>query len=129
MKTYTLKRIGQLLFTTGAVQGKTAVADFTSLVDTGSTYTILPFEHLLTIGYEPLLAEKKVRIITASGLVYAPKFKLDWISCFGVQLNSFSVVAHTLPSNLSGFGILGMDFLRPARVQIDVFCGVISLNR
>ena len=121
MKTYKVKRIGELLFTTGSVKGKNGIANFEFLVDTGSTYTILPVEHLASIGFEPLSKEDSVRIIAANGFLIAPKFTAEWFSCLGLLVNSFSVVGHTLPSNLSRFGILGMDFLRLAKAKIDAF--------
>lgn len=78
MRTYKLKRIGQLLFATGALRGKDAIATFVTLVDTGSTYTIVPWERLLAIGFEPAFA--------------------------------------------------GMDFLRQAKAQIDVFTAQVKVE-
>jgi len=115
------KRIGQLLFATGAVKGKDAIATFAALVDTGSTYPILPWERLLAIGFEPAFATGNVKIVTASGYVVAPQFRSEWFSCCGLLLPSFPVVAHTLPAEMSRFGILGMDFLQQAKAHIDVF--------
>lgn len=121
MRLYELKRIGQLLFTKGAIKGPNSTATFAALVDTDSTYTILPWEHLTTSGFEPLAAEGTVRLLTGSGHIIAPKFKVEWISCFGLRLDSFLIVAHTLPSDLSGFGLLGIDLLRQVKAHIDVF--------
>jgi predicted aspartyl protease len=92
------------------------------LVDTGSTFTILPWEHLGTIGIEPIMSKVgETRIVTASGVIIAPKFKVDWLSCFGFMFESFPVVVYTLPEQMFRFGILGMDFLRHAKAHIDVF--------
>jgi predicted aspartyl protease len=123
MKKYRLTKVGMLLRTTGAVKCKTGIASIDLLVDTGSTYTILPWEHLIAIGYEPTMQLDTVRIFTASGYVVAPRFKSEWFSCFGLSFKSFPIVIHTLPSRLSGFGLLGMDFLYRAKAQIDVFHG------
>ncbi|MDZ7292414.1 MAG: retropepsin-like domain-containing protein [candidate division KSB1 bacterium] len=129
MRIYKLKRIGQLLFATGAVKGKDAIATFIVLVDTGSTYTILPWERLLAIGFEPAFAAGNVKIVTASGIVIAPVFKVEWLSCCGLLLPSFPVVAHTLPAEMSRFGILGMDFLRQAKAHIDVFNAQVEVEQ
>ena len=129
MRNYKLEKIGQLLFTTGAVKGKAEVMNFTLLVDTGSTYTILPWEPLEKIGLDPSLTDKKVSIVTASGIVYAPMIKVDWFSCLGKSFKSFPIVVHTLPPGLSPFGLLGIDFMRLAKVRIDVFDRSISLRK
>jgi aspartyl protease family protein len=121
MKVYKLKRIGQLLFTPGVIKGDRGVVYFTLLVDTGSTYTILPWEQLTTVGLESSVTDEKVRLTTASGIVIAPRIKTGWFSCVGLKFDSFPVVAHTLPLDLTKFGILGMDFMRQARAQIDVY--------
>jgi aspartyl protease family protein len=93
---------------------------FTSTVDTGSTYTILPWEQLTAIGLATYATDEQVRLTTANGIIVAPRIKSEWFSCLGHTFDSFPVVAHTLPSDLAKFGILGMDFMRQARVRIDV---------
>lgn len=121
MTSYSLTKTGSLLYTNAAVKGKSVIFHIKLLVDTGSTFTIMPWGHLAMSGLEPLLNVESVQIITASGTVIAPRVRVEWFSCLGVPLKSFSVVAHTLPSGLSSVGILGMDFLRIAKAQIDVF--------
>jgi len=125
MKTYQLSKMGKLLHTTGAVKCKTGIASIDLLVDTGSTFTILPWEHLIAIGYEPATQVDTVRILAANGYVIAPRYKSEWFSCLGLSFKSFPIVVHTLPSRLSSFGLLGMDFLHRAKAQIDVFHGQI----
>jgi predicted aspartyl protease len=81
------------------------------------------------IGLDTPLTDKKVRIVTASGIVYAPKIKVDWFSCLGQTFKSFPIVVHTLPPGLSAFGLLGIDFLRQAKVRIDLFDRSVSLRK
>lgn len=120
MRAYKIKTSDRLFFTTAAVKGKNGVVTLTMLVDTGSTYTILPWEYLAPIGYRPPFHTGQARIVTASGLVVAPKVEVEWFSCFGLKLEPFALLAHTLPWNFAKFGILGMDFLQRAKAQIDV---------
>jgi predicted aspartyl protease len=129
MKIYKLKRVGHLLYTTGAAKAQGGILRFTLLVDTGSTFTILPWENLATIGIEPTSRVGETRIVTASGVIIAPKFKMDWLSCFGLSLDSFPIVAHTLPEQMSRFGILGMDSLRQAKAHIDVFNAQVEVEQ
>lgn len=72
-------------------------------------------------GLEPSLTFDSIQIIAASGTIIAPRVRMEWFSCLGLSLKTFPVIAHTLPSGLSRVGILGMDFLRIAKAQIDVF--------
>lgn len=120
MITYNLARIDELLFTTGAIRGPERAFSTTFLVDTGSTLTLLPWELLATVGYNPPFQAGLARIVTASGIVVAPKVRVDWFSCCGFKFDAFPVVVHTLPSGLARFGILEMDFLRRAKARVDV---------
>lgn len=63
MKKYLLARYGPLLITRAAVGDKDGTRVLRLLVDTGSSYTILPFEVLEAIGSRPGLAKDKVRIL------------------------------------------------------------------
>jgi aspartyl protease family protein len=76
------------------------------LVDTGSSYTILPFEILEAIGCNPSSAKEKIRIGTANGYIIAPAVRVEWLHCLGHRINDFRVVAHTLP-----FGVFTLCLL------------------
>lgn len=126
MTTYPLTKTGSLLYTNAAVKGKNGIFHIKLLVDTGSTYTIMPWGHLAMSGLEPSLNIDSIQITTASGIIIAPRVRADWFSRCGLVLKSFPVVAHTLPSGLSSNGILGMDFLRAAKSQIDIFNSLLA---
>jgi len=42
------------------------------LVDTGSSFTILPVEVLEAVGCDPTASRERVRLITGNGIVVAP---------------------------------------------------------
>jgi len=128
MKKYALKKIGALYYTKAAVKGATGILNVDLLIDTGATYTILPVESLDMYGYNIATSEEKVRIVTASGLILAPKIKVQWIHALGCKLNNFLVVAYTLPPEMYFKGILGMDFLKKARAIINTFQGEIEIH-
>lgn len=50
MKRYLLEKQGKLFFTRGMAKGIEGLLSLRFLVDTGSTYTILPWEGLEAIG-------------------------------------------------------------------------------
>lgn len=128
MKKYVLKKSGALYYTIATVKGTIGALGFKLLVDTGSTYSILPVESLRILGYDISSSEENVRLITGSGYILAPKIKVKWIQSLGCKFDSFSVVAHTLPPEMYFKGILGMDFLKQARAVINTFQGEIEIQ-
>lgn len=126
MSDYRLDRIGRLLLTRAAVHGPDGTNVIKLLVDTGSTYTILPTEVLEAIGCDPALRRGgDVRLVTGNGIAMAPRLSVDWLHLLGTRLEAFRVVAHTIP--FSGFfdGLLGMDVLTRLNAQIDIGKGSI----
>jgi predicted aspartyl protease len=128
MKKYSLKKSGSLYYTKAAVIGDTGVLSFDLLVDTGSTFTIIPVESLKILGYDIASSKERVRLITGSGYIYAPKINVQWIQSLGCKFESFPVVAHTLPPEMYFKGILGMDFLKQAEAIINTFQGEIEIR-
>ena len=127
MKSYQLIRIGKLLATRAAIGDSTGRKILTLLVDTGSTYTILPVEALEAIGKSPAQSKKHVRIVTGSGILIVPQVEVPVFQCLGKQLKSFSLVGHTLPPAGPIDGLLGMDFLCKYQTKLDLAKGLISI--
>jgi aspartyl protease family protein len=111
MREYKLESYGNLFLTRAAVGGKDGVRVVKLLIDTGSSYTILPFEILEAIGSSPILARERVRLATASGYIIAPAVRVEWFNCLGYRVDAFRVVSRTLPFGTFIDGLLGMDFL------------------
>ncbi len=129
MKQYSLEKHWNLLFTQGALKGKKGIVSLRMLIDTGSTYTIVPIEILESIGFNPHDSKDKVWITSASGYIVAPRIEIDWLHTLGIKIGDFCVVAHTLPQGIYAKGILGMDFLNRVNAVIDVKKGVIKIKR
>ena len=127
MKKYSLKKYGNLFYTICAVKGQSEVVTCKLLIDTGASFTILPWELLDNLGYNLIISKKKIRLISATGSIIAPLIKVDWIHSLGTRFESFPVVAYTLPKDMYIDGILGIDFLKKAKVQIDVFNGRVMI--
>ncbi len=128
MKRYRLESFGKLLVTKAAVSDKDGTRILNLLIDTGSSYTILPFELLEAIGSNPSLSKEKVRIHTASGLIITPTVKVAWFNSLGKQIPDFSIVAYTVPFTTLIDGLLGMDFLKTTGAVIDIANAVIELK-
>ena len=80
-------------------------------VDTGATYTMLPPDLLLDIGYDPAAATRRLELSTASGLVVAPLLRIRSLKCLGLAVKWMEVVAHPLPPESPVEGLLGLNFL------------------
>jgi predicted aspartyl protease len=127
MRTYRLANAGALLITKTAIAGPEGIKVLSLLVDTGSSYTIIPVEVLESCGCSPAESKKHLRIVTGSGFIVAPVVQLNWFSTFGVKIDNFSVVAHTLPFSGPIDGLLGMDFLRKVKARIDLENSLIEI--
>jgi predicted aspartyl protease len=127
VKTYRLANAGTLLITKAAIAGPDSVKILSLLVDTGSSYTIVPVEVLESCGCSPAEAKKHLRIVTGSGFVVAPVVQLNWFSTLGIKIDNFSVVAHTLPFSGPIDGLLGMDLLRRIKARIDLENSLIEI--
>ena len=110
--TYRVNRHGRLFSTraaVGDVDERSLVLRL--LVDTGASYTVLPVEVLDALNYDTQHPLNRVRIVSANGVIVAPRVAVSWFHCQGQRVNEFPVVAHTLPTGTLVDGILGMDFL------------------
>ncbi len=128
MISYRLSRIGNLLITRGAVHGPGGTKVVRLLVDTGSSFTILPIEVLEAIGWDPAAGKDHVRLITGNGIVIAPRVPVEWFHVLGRELKPFSVVAHTIPFSQSFDGLLAMDVLTRLQAQINVQQQIIEVS-
>jgi predicted aspartyl protease len=120
MKIYRLEKYGRLFCTTGAFKGPTGIFTSKLLIDTGASYTIIPYEALEKIEKDFMLPKERVKLATANGYILAPIKKIEWIHSLGLRYENFPVVIHNLPAGMFIKGILGMDFLSKAKATIDI---------
>jgi len=127
MRHYVLERSGNLLITKAAISGPSGITVLRLLVDTGSSYTVIPVEALEAIGCSPAAALERVRIITGSGTVIVPLVQVTRFQVLGEERVGWKVAAHTLPLGLPIDGLLGMDFLCDVKARIDLDAGSIEI--
>ena len=68
-----------------------------------------------------------MQVTTGSGVEFAPRVNITRFRALGQERTAFPVLSHTLPPSSSIDGLLGLDFLREQRLEIDFVRGVISL--
>lgn len=126
-QTYTLTRVGNLLVTRAAITGPEGTKVINLLVDTGSTYTILPIEVLESVGLSPTKSKEHERIATGSGYIMAPKVTIEKLDTLGKQFHRIITIAHTLPFSGIIDGLLGMDLLCQMKAKIFAAKGTIEI--
>ncbi|MEG4587670.1 retropepsin-like aspartic protease [Microcoleus sp. MOSTC5] len=123
-KVYRLLRYGQNLLAVPATVGSREGGDFVRvrlLVDTGSSFTILPVQVLQNLGYDTRNPLRRQELVTGQGRIYVPVINVSWFNCVGQLIENFDVFAHDIPPNLRIDGLLGMDF--PTRFQAVISVG------
>jgi aspartyl protease family protein len=118
-KAYSMNRWGNLLLSRASLKQQQEIRVIQLLVDTGSSFTVLPRQVLLDIGCPFPQSGQTVSVIAAGGVINAPKLVVAQFSCLGCTLENFSVVALDLPTRSPAAGLLGMDFLTQVGAIID----------
>ncbi len=119
MKRYRLVVNRELFFARAALKTKESVAVRLFLIDTGSSYTIVSWEALASLGIDPAVNLVRRSIMTANGLIQAPEVTVEELHCFGQVLKQFPVVGHSIPLGSSVGGVLGMNFLRRCATNLN----------
>ena len=91
----------------------------TMLLDTGASYTMIPWEAAEALGLRPELSNRKANMITASGIEKVPIVMVDSIACLGKIINNSEVMVHDLPQRSHVDGLLGLSFLKHFKLTID----------
>lgn len=97
-------------------------------LDTAATLSLLSWDFLVAVGYDPGRIKTRVRITTGSGIEYAPRLKVKWMRALGQHRKSFAFICHNLPPSATVDGLLGLDFLRNRRLVLDFRKGWAKLD-
>ena len=84
-------------------------------VDTGATFTMIPFETAIAIGCDPLRSQRKIEITTGSSVEYVSIITVPKFRAFGAEIENMEVVCHNLPTQSPVEGLLGLNFLKSAK--------------
>ncbi len=97
-------------------------------LDTGATSTLLSWETVRLLGYDPSATETRIQITTASGIEFVPRIAIERIDALGIQRSQFPILCHTLPPSTGVDGLLGLDFLQGQRLVLDFRAGIITVE-
>lgn len=100
----------------------------TLALDTGATYTMVPWEIAEALGYEPALSKERMVITTASGIERAPLITIDSIGVLGKEARNVECIVHDLPVASRVDGLLGLSFLKKFKICMDFREGVMEID-
>jgi hypothetical protein len=108
--------------------GPTGDAIIRLALDTGATGTVVNWDLLVLLGYDPAGVPERAQMTTGSGVEFVPRLVVDKIEALGKQKTNFPVLCHTLPPSSTVDGVLGLDFCRGCRLTVDLHTGLVTLE-
>ena len=97
------------------------------IVDTGASLITIPRSTAESLGLEVEASNPLRKVYTAGGVIYAPEVTLSSITVEGWEVNDLKALVLDLP-NQSEWGLLGMNYLRRFRMDINTENGVLLLE-
>lgn len=97
--------------------------------DTGAAVTTISYDLMEYLGYAPERSSKTGRLVTGSGVEYAPIVKVRRISLGSESIDDVEVYCHNFPPESYVDGVLGLDYLRHFNFSISYDKGEIGLIR
>jgi clan AA aspartic protease (TIGR02281 family) len=97
------------------------------IVDTGASLVTIPRSTAEELGLEVDGGNPVRKVYTAGGVKYAPEVTLYSITVEGWEVNDLKALVLDLP-NQSEWGLLGMNYLRRFRMDINTESGVLLLE-
>jgi predicted aspartyl protease len=96
-------------------------------LDTGATGSMINWDIAVLLGYDPAVVRDRVQVTTGSGVEFAPRSLLQSVEAIATVRHDFPVLCHTLAPSATVDGLLGLDFLRGAKLTVDFHNGTIEL--
>jgi clan AA aspartic protease (TIGR02281 family) len=96
------------------------------IVDTGASMVTIPFSTAGDLGIVVSVRNPRRKVYTAGGEIYAPEVVLDSITLEDFTTYNVKALVMDLP-NQPGVGLLGLNFLRRFRMDLNTDDGMLML--
>jgi hypothetical protein len=116
-----------LIIVRARIEGPSGTAILRLALDTGATGTLINAGMLVSVGYDPAVAQERVQVTTGSAVEFAPLIRANKLVALGHEHTDFAVLCHTLPPSANVDGLLGLDFFRGQNLNIDFRSGQVTL--
>ena len=110
------------------IWGKSGDAIVQLALDTGATGSMVNWDILVFLGYDPAIVPERIQMTTGSGIEFVPRILVNKIQALGQEHKHFPVLCHTLPPSSTVDGVLGLDFFRGKRLLLDLSSGVVTVD-
>jgi clan AA aspartic protease (TIGR02281 family) len=97
------------------------------IIDTGATYTSIPWDVALALGYD-LASARRLDVSTAAGPIASPLIQVQSINLEGYSVRNIEVLVLP-PGAGTGAGLLGLNFLKHFKYGVDSRRGEFRLER
>jgi len=126
--TYRFNGSGPFVGVRVRIAGPTGAFTYAFALDTGATWTVVRPGILSYLGYDVDSTGTSHAIVTAMGATNAPRLPVQQIDALGIFAAGLRVLCRQLPEGLRVGGVLGLDFLRGGRLEVDFAAGTIDLD-
>ena len=110
------------------VFGRRASRIMEMALDTGSTYVIIPWKVVESLGYDPAVSKMRMPLVTASTTEVVPLITVKSISALGCKADNVLVACHDLPPRSRVDGLLGLSFLKEFDIDLYFKKGLLKLR-
>lgn len=128
MKRFVFRPSAPIIIVRAVIEGKEGNRPLKLIFDTGSSYTIIPWEIAVAIGYDPAISKKRTKLITGSGFEMAPVITVNSVIALASRVEEVEIACHDIPPNAYADGLLGLNFLRNFNVHLKFKEGVIEIE-
>ena len=97
-------------------------------LDTGATGSMINWDLIVLLGYDPAATPNRVQMTTGSGVEFVPVVSIQKIQALNFIKNDFAILCHTLPPTATVDGVLGLDFFRDKKLSIDLRRGKVEVE-
>ena len=98
-------------------------------LDTGATGSMVNWELVVLLGYDPAVASERIRMTTGSSVEFVPQITVRQIEALGLIQMNYPILCHTLPPTATVDGVLGLDFFRDYRLILDFASGSCTVGK
>jgi len=101
------------------INGPDVSREIDMILDTGAVYTVIAWDVVKDIGYDPATSDQRMPIVTANGVIEAPLVTVESMELVELKADKVDVVCHDIPEITGIEGLLGLSFLRHFRILLD----------
>jgi predicted aspartyl protease len=113
-----IRKNATAIILTPLIRGRKGICRIEMLLDTGATFTMIPWDIAEKLGYDPARSRKRIHLLTVSTSEVVPLITVEAIELYGHKVRNVEVACHDLPPASRVEGLLGLNFLRNFNIDL-----------